>query len=87
MKSYVVLIESAELNSYSPVVRVVEGILQVMPNRALVIRGLGRPFRQCNLGKELSQLHRRSMNGKQQSESLAGREEVAKACGLRLRIV
>jgi hypothetical protein len=88
MESYIALIESAELNSYLRVVQVVEGILQVMPNRVMVIRGLGRPFRQCDLGKgKLSQLHRRSMNGKQQSEaSLAGRK-VGKACGLRLRVV
>jgi hypothetical protein len=66
MESYIALIESAELNSYLRVVQVVEGILQVMPNRVMVIRGLGRPFRQCDLGKrKLSQLHRRGMNGKQ----------------------
>jgi len=51
-ESYIVLIESAELNSYSRVVQVVEGVLQVMPNGVVVIPGLGRPFRQCDLGKE-----------------------------------
>ena len=43
-ESYIVLIEFAELISYSRVVQVAEGILQFMPNRVAVIRGAGPAF-------------------------------------------